>query len=269
VRLPSRESGCPAGRDAAYQALVKSAGSSSQREIDFTRFTDGVFTRFAKGEGRTVMQQLYARPLMYAVIRQYGSVRGSIDEIVQTDRDGFVPLIRMEPGFVSYWIAADETGALRSVTIFETESGVDDSTQKSAAFVKNELASQLPDPPRITKGRLTVFERNQDLPLKFTVMRRLQVPDRALIAVTTKIRQGLLPLLAEGVPGFASHAAIDAHDGTVVIINGYTDRADRDRGLQIVSDWLSKNIANIAPGQAEIFKAEVKLFVSFLAVTTA
>jgi hypothetical protein len=206
---------------------------------------------------------------MYAVIRQYENVRGSIDEIVQIDRDGFVPLIRMEPGFVSYWVAADETGALRSVTVFESESGVDDSTRKAAAFVKNKLASLLPDPPRITKGRLTVFERNEEMPVKFTVMRRIQVPDRDLKDVTTKVRHGLLPLLTEGVPGFSSHAAIDPHDGTVIIINGYTDRKERDRGLELVSDWISKNLPNVAPAPGEIFKAEIKLFVSFLAVTTA
>jgi hypothetical protein len=204
---------------------------------------------------------------MYAVIRQYENVRGSIDEIVQIDRDGFVPLIRMEPGFVSYWVAADEKGALRSVTISESESGVDDSTQKSAAFVKSKLSSLLPDPPRITKGRLTVFERNQDLPVKFTVMRRLQVPDRALNDVMNKVRHGLVPMLTEGLPGFSSHAAIDPHDGTVVIINGYADRAERDRGLELVSDWITKNIPSV-PGPGEIFKAEIKLFVSFLAVTT-
>jgi hypothetical protein len=205
----------------------------------------------------------------YAVIRQYDNVRGDIDKIVQIDRDDFVPLIRNMPDFVSYWVAADETGALRSVTIFENETGVDDSTQKAAAFVNNKLASMLPDPPRITKGSLDYFERNQDLPLKFTVMRRLKVDDRAFQEVKTKVRQGLLPMLTESVPGFSSHATIDPHDGTLVIINGYTDRAVRDQGLEIVSDWLTKNVGRFVRDPGEIFKAEIKLFVTFLAVTTA
>jgi hypothetical protein len=205
---------------------------------------------------------------MYAVIRQYDTLRGDVDELVRIDREAFVPVIRAIPGFVSFEIYAGDRGGVASVSMFENETGADESTQKAAAGVRITLAQVLPEPPRITKGPVIVFERNLESPMRFGVIRRITVDDRALEALKAKARVELIPLLKR-VPGFSLHAVVDPADGSYVVVEGFAERASVDEAMKIASDWRAKNPEHQAPQPAEVFEATIKLSVTSAAVTTA
>ena len=203
---------------------------------------------------------------MYAVIRQYSAVRGDVDEMLRIVRETFVPMVRSIPGFMQYGIGVGDEGGLASVGIFENESGADDSTRKSAAFVQSQFASLLPA-PRIAKGPVVFSERREESPMRFGVIRRIKIDDRVSEEVGAKARAELIPMLKRS-PGFSSHLIVDPGDGTILALTAYADRTSRDEGIEITRDWRAKNIAHLVP-EPEVFKAEIKLLVMSTAATTA
>lgn len=88
---------------------------------------------------------------MYAVIRRYEGVTDSAEAGRRVD-EGFVPLLRRAPGFVAYyWVDAGD-GVMVSTSIFEDRSGAEESIERAADFVRDNLASLLPNRPQVTAG---------------------------------------------------------------------------------------------------------------------
>ncbi|MFI1655510.1 antibiotic biosynthesis monooxygenase [Streptomyces sp. NPDC020472] len=88
---------------------------------------------------------------MYAVIRRYEGVTDSAEAGRQV-AEGFVPLLRRVPGFVAYyWVDAGD-GVMVSTSVFEDRSGAEESIERAADFVRENLAPLLPHPPQVTAG---------------------------------------------------------------------------------------------------------------------
>jgi hypothetical protein len=78
--------------------------------------------------------------------------------------EGFLPLIREVPGFVAYYFADAGDGVMVSTSIFqdleategifEDREGVAESNKRAAAWVRDNLAQLLPNPPQITAGEV-------------------------------------------------------------------------------------------------------------------
>jgi hypothetical protein len=90
---------------------------------------------------------------MYAAVRRYEGVTDPA-EAGRRVKEGFVPLLREAPGFVAYyWIDAGD-GAMVSTSVFEDQAGAEESTKRAADFVRENLASLLPNPPQVTAGEV-------------------------------------------------------------------------------------------------------------------
>jgi hypothetical protein len=88
---------------------------------------------------------------MYAVIRRYEGVTDSAEAGRRVD-EGFVPLLRRAPGFVAYyWVDAGD-GVMVSTSVFEDQSGAEESISTAADFVRDNLAALLPNRPQVTAG---------------------------------------------------------------------------------------------------------------------
>ncbi|MFC9458368.1 MULTISPECIES: hypothetical protein [unclassified Streptomyces] len=88
---------------------------------------------------------------MYAVIRRYEGVTDSAEAGRRVD-EGFVPLLRQVPGFVAYyWVDAGD-GVMVSTSVFEDQSGAEESINRAADFVRDSLSSLLPNSPQVTAG---------------------------------------------------------------------------------------------------------------------
>jgi hypothetical protein len=89
----------------------------------------------------------------YAAVRRY---EGVIDpgEAGRRVAEGFVPIIEAIPGFVGYrWIDAGN-GVMVSVSVFEDQSGAEESTRRAASWVAENLAELLPNAPQVTAGEV-------------------------------------------------------------------------------------------------------------------
>ncbi|MFI8521531.1 hypothetical protein ACIGEZ_27480 [Streptomyces sp. NPDC085481] len=63
-----------------------------------------------------------------------------------------MPLLRRVPGFVAYyWVDAGD-GVMVSTSVFEDRAGAEASVREAADFVRDNLASLLPNPPQVTAG---------------------------------------------------------------------------------------------------------------------
>lgn len=90
---------------------------------------------------------------MYAAVRRYEGVSGPA-EVARLVKEGFVPLVRQIPGFVAfYWVDAGN-GVFVSTSVFQDKAGAEESTLKASRFVRDNLASRLPNPPQVTAGEV-------------------------------------------------------------------------------------------------------------------
>ncbi|MEV0146818.1 MULTISPECIES: hypothetical protein [unclassified Nonomuraea] len=90
---------------------------------------------------------------MYATVRRYEGVTDPA-EAGRRVSEGFVPIIREVPGFVAYyWIDAGD-GVMLSTSVYEDQAGAEESTKRAETFVRENLASLLPNPPQVTAGEV-------------------------------------------------------------------------------------------------------------------
>ncbi|MGW5345158.1 hypothetical protein [Streptomyces sp. HUAS TT3] len=90
---------------------------------------------------------------MYAAVRRYEGVTDAV-EAARIVQDGFVPLMRQVTGFVAYYWVDAGNGVMVSTSVFEDRSGADESIARAADFVRDHLASLLPNPPQVLAGEV-------------------------------------------------------------------------------------------------------------------
>ncbi|MEU6577140.1 antibiotic biosynthesis monooxygenase [Streptomyces sp. NPDC046805] len=90
---------------------------------------------------------------MYAVVRRYEGVTDSAEAGRRVSEE-FVSVLRQVPGFVAYyWVDAGD-GVMLSTSVFEDRAGAEESVRKAADFVRDKLASLLPNAPQVTAGQV-------------------------------------------------------------------------------------------------------------------
>ena len=94
---------------------------------------------------------------MFAAIRYYRTDPGSIESVVRRIKEGFVPVIRETPGFVTYLIMTPRQGEIVAVGVFEERRGAEESNEKAEEWVRQNLSELLPD-PEFAGGKVVVYE---------------------------------------------------------------------------------------------------------------
>ncbi|MFF5277332.1 hypothetical protein [Streptomyces sp. NPDC000133] len=90
---------------------------------------------------------------MYAVVRRYEGVTDPAEAGRQVS-EGFLPLLRQVQGFVAYYWVDTGGGVMVSMSVFQDPAGAEESTDRAGEFVRERLASLLPNPPQVTAGEV-------------------------------------------------------------------------------------------------------------------
>ncbi|GAB7035863.1 hypothetical protein AB0G35_29445 [Streptomyces sp. NPDC021749] len=90
---------------------------------------------------------------MYAAVRRYEGVTDPA-EAGRLVKEGFVPLMRQVPGFVAYYWVDAGNGVMVSTSVFRDRAGAEQSVSAAAEFVRDNLATLMPNPPHITAGEV-------------------------------------------------------------------------------------------------------------------
>ena len=94
---------------------------------------------------------------MYASVRRYEGVTDP-KEVARHVQEEFLPMISEMPGFVAYyWVDAGD-GVMISTSVFEDQSGAEESNSRAADWVRENLASLLPNAPQITAGEVVAHK---------------------------------------------------------------------------------------------------------------
>lgn len=94
---------------------------------------------------------------MFATVRRYEGVTNP-SEAARRVSAGFVPLISQIPGFVAYYWVDAGGGVMISTSVFQNQSGAEESDRRAASWVRDNLASLLPNPPQITTGEVVAHK---------------------------------------------------------------------------------------------------------------
>jgi hypothetical protein len=90
---------------------------------------------------------------MYATIRRYDGVTDA-REATRRVNEGFIQIVREIPGFVDYYCIDAGGGVVVSVSVFQDRASAEESNARAANYVRENLASVLPNPPLITAGEV-------------------------------------------------------------------------------------------------------------------
>jgi hypothetical protein len=93
--------------------------------------------------------------MMYLTVRRYEGVT-DVGEVARQVNEGFLPIIAEVPGFVAYYLVDAGGDVIESTSVFEDEAGEKESDSRAKDFVRENLASLLPNPPQITEGHVVV-----------------------------------------------------------------------------------------------------------------
>lgn len=80
---------------------------------------------------------------MHAAIRKYSVDAESTDKLARKVSESLLPLIRGVPGFVAYYILCTEKGEVTSISIFESQGGVEEYNRVVLGWLGENL-SELP-----------------------------------------------------------------------------------------------------------------------------
>ena len=94
---------------------------------------------------------------MFSAIRYYRTDPESIESVIRRVKEGFVPLIRDTPGFVSYFVLTPRPGEVVSVSVFEEQRGAEESNATAEDWVGRNLSKLLPS-PEFADGRVVIYE---------------------------------------------------------------------------------------------------------------
>ncbi len=100
---------------------------------------------------------------MYASIRKYYIIPGTMEEFMRRVQQGFVPLIGQVSGFCAYYVVQVRDDEVISVSIFDSQAGAEESVRRAADWVAKNISSFIQGLPEVTVGhvRISQLERGR------------------------------------------------------------------------------------------------------------
>jgi hypothetical protein len=97
---------------------------------------------------------------MHAILRRYEGIDTKrTDELTRKVDESLTPRLKKLPGFGGYFLIESEKGVMSSVNFFDTSTHADESSRVVADWLREEkLESLVPNPPKITGGKVIVEE---------------------------------------------------------------------------------------------------------------
>lgn len=94
---------------------------------------------------------------MFTSIRKYSDVK-SRDEAARRVEEQLIPILKNQPGFISYYLVDFEDGDIGSVSVWGTKEDAHDAAASVLNWVQDNLSEFLSNEPQIMHGKVTVHE---------------------------------------------------------------------------------------------------------------
>jgi hypothetical protein len=100
---------------------------------------------------------------MHAIVRRYEGIdMKRTDELTRKVGESLAPRLSKLPGFSGYFLIEAGDGVMSSVNFFDTSAQAEESSRVVANWLREEkLESLVPNPPKITGGKVIVREMSE------------------------------------------------------------------------------------------------------------
>jgi hypothetical protein len=193
---------------------------------------------------------------MHGVLRHYTVDPKNVNEIVRRVAAEGLTFLKAIPGFVSWGLMDTGHGHMVTYSVYEAKTGAEESTKKAAAWIKENIASLVPSPPRVIEGEIRLREVKESA--KYGVIRRYQVDPQKIDQIVSRAKSGFLSQVTH-LPGFASYSIVDASKGTLVTISGFTTPSGAAESTKAAATFVKEQLAALVPNPPEVTSGEVKL----------
>jgi heme-degrading monooxygenase HmoA len=95
---------------------------------------------------------------MFTSIRKYRVKQGSVEELAQRVREGFVPLVRQMRGFKGYYLLDGGPDVLITISVFDSADEALVSNEKAADWVRNNVLYATKGMPEVMVGNVLIAE---------------------------------------------------------------------------------------------------------------
>ena len=93
---------------------------------------------------------------MFTSIRKYRVKQGSVEELAQRVREGFVPLVRQMRGFKGYYLLDGGPDVLITISVFDSADEALVSNEKAADWVRNNVLYATKGMPEVMVGNVLI-----------------------------------------------------------------------------------------------------------------
>jgi heme-degrading monooxygenase HmoA len=92
---------------------------------------------------------------MYATVRRYSGPENFADELVKR-QDEVKSLIQGISGFHAYYMVKTDDGGAVSVSVYDDQSGAEESTRQAADWVRSNLGDLSVSAPQVSSGEVVL-----------------------------------------------------------------------------------------------------------------
>ena len=90
------------------------------------------------------------------------------------------------------------------------------------------------------------------------MIRRYRVDPKHVDQIVTRARNGFLPLVSH-LPGFACYSILDAGNGTLLTLSGFTTHGGAAESVTAAATFVKEHLSSLVPSPPEVTAGEVKL----------
>jgi heme-degrading monooxygenase HmoA len=194
---------------------------------------------------------------MYGAIREYKLGPGMRDELIRKVHAEFAAITNV-PGLLTYTVVLPGPADVVTTSIFEHQAAAEASVQQAADPFCATFDSVAE--PRVTLGEITVRHVHENAAAGYGVMRRFACKSEHAELISTRVREGLVPILND-MPGFVSFGLLiePDRDRGGVSLTAFADRAAAEAGNDQSLAWVKANVGGFLTKPPEVLVGEIKL----------
>lgn len=200
---------------------------------------------------------------MFASIRRYRLIDGSMEELVRRVDDGFAERLRAQPGFVSYELIEAGEDMVVTVSLFATEEMAELSRELAEEWTESALDDMRFARMSALHCRVMVSRADQEMLRathatagKVASMRRYRLRSGDLGELMHIVDEVFAEQLA-GAEGIHAYHVMDCGEGAIISLTLCDDRAAAERSDALAKAFVSEHLAGFDIARTDALTGDV------------
>jgi hypothetical protein len=201
---------------------------------------------------------------MFASIRHYRLVDGSMEELMRRVDAGFADEIAGQPGFVSYEFMDCGDGEVMTVSAFQTAEEADASRDLAQRWTQENLQDLQFTRLEALRGEIMVSRAAQEMlePVhasatgRFASIRRYRLRSGSIEEVAHIVDETFADRIAE-MDGFEAYHVVDCGSGEIMALSFFRDQATAEESDERALEFVRERLGDFDIERTDIIGGEV------------